>query len=381
MDMVYYIEVNLICIIVLLLLRNQLRRNSENHSTCSNIFSLLLWSTVVLCVSDMLAGIFRGQVFWGAKALIELSNLVFYEALAIIGYLWMVYVYISLKIIRDFDKKLFFWAIPLILFSIVAISNPLTHFLFTIDENNLFVRNSATYFHWIVTWMYIVVPTIKIASLLLREKNKNVRNDMMPFLYFIIAPTCAGVLQMLFYGITSSQVGITISLIAIFLSEQSNRILSDSLTGLNNRRSFNEYVRNHIQRHPNADLTLLMIDINEFKQINDKFGHITGDRALNDVAEVLKEVSGKAQNRLFICRYGGDEFLIATFNRSKQEIDDLKAQIHDELGKKHRTPKSPYCLKVSIGSSNGPCSDYDSVEQLLFLADKAMYDEKSCTKK
>ncbi len=341
----------------------------------------LLWTTILLCAFDMMAGIFRGQVFFGAKALLEISNLFFYESLSVISFLWMIYVYIKLEVIRSFDRKVFLWSIPLLLFSIVAISNPFTHILFTIDEHNLFVRNAGTYFHWIVTWMYMIIATVKIALTIIRQKNKNIRKELIPFLYFIIAPMIAGVVQMLFYGVSSAQVGVTISIIIIFLVEQSNQVLSDSLTGLNNRRSFNKYLGSHIQHHSDVELTLLVIDINCFKQINDRLGHIIGDHALNDVAEVLKKVSSKSQNRLFICRYGGDEFLVAAVNCAKEEIDWTKTQIHEELERKNQEGKNSYILSVSIGLASGKCLDYDDAEHLLRVADEAMYDEKKLSKR
>lgn len=335
----------------------------------------------MLCASDLIAGVLRGRVFWGAKACLELSNLIFYECLTVISYLWMIYVYVKLDAIRSFGRKTFLWSIPLMLFSLVAISNPFTHILFTINDHNLFVRNTGTYFHWVVTWMYLIIATVKTACSIFREKNRNKRREAIPLLSFIIAPTVAGVIQMLFYGVTSSQVGITFSLTLIFLIEQSDQILSDSLTGLNNRHSFNQYLASHIPHHSGENLTLFMIDINNFKQVNDKFGHIAGDHALNVVAEVLKQVSSESQNRLFLCRYGGDEFLIAAFDRTPEEANAIKAQIYEALEKKAQEIKAPYALSVSVGFATGTCSDYDGAAQLLRIADEAMYAEKKLFKK
>lgn len=380
-NIIYYTEVNLICIVILLLLMRQLSSSSGRYSTANRVFNFLLWTTVLLCMSDMAAGILRGQVFRGAKALIELSNLIFYEALAVISYLWMIYVSIKLQLIKKFDKKIVLWSIPLILFSIVAVSNPFTHVLFAIDDRNLFVRNAGTCLHWMVTWLYLIVATAKISAALLREKSKNRRQEILPFLFFIIAPSVTGIIQMLFYGVTSSQVGVTISILIIFLVEQSSQVLSDSLTGLNNRHSFNEYLGNHIQRHANAELTLLMMDVNNFKQVNDGFGHIVGDHALNDVAEILKKISGESQKRLFICRYGGDEFLAAAFDCPQKEMKRVKEQISQALEERNQEGKTPYRLKISMGLASGKCSDFNDAERLLRAADKAMYDEKQLSKK
>ena len=90
------------------------------------------------------------------------------------------------------------------------------------------------------------------------------------------------------------------------MNEQATR---DWLTGLYNRRYFEETLADHISAATryNRELSLVLFDLDDFKQINDTHGHAAGDKALRQFATLLKETARQAD---IVCRYGGDEFVI-----------------------------------------------------------------------
>lgn len=379
MNVIYYTEINLVCIIILLLFRNHLQYKAIQSSTAWKIFNQLILVTVLFCLADMVAEIFRGQLFYGANFILELSNLIYYETLAVISYLWMQYAFLHLETYSERKKRnSFIYAIPLIAFTLLAISNPFTHIFFSIDENNLYVRNFGIYFHWAVTWLYLSIPTVKAIRVISHEKNKLKRQEIMPLLKFCIAPAIASVIQMSFYGVSSTQVGITISIVMICLTMQRGQLLMDALTGLNNRRAFDNYLEKYLLHDSKQSLTLIMIDVNGFKLVNDRYGHLAGDRALNDAADALRHASEEMTNRLFLYRYGGDEFVIAGIDCSHEEIAKLETMIHREMGIQSQREDNPYTLAVSVGVATGICTTADEIDQLLHMADEAMYDNKKC---
>ncbi len=377
MSAIYYVETNLICIVLLLLLRWQMHRQRENYPTKKIIFDRILWSTITLCAADAIAGICRGRIFYGARIFIEASNLIYFEMLVVIGFLWTLYVGLSLgRVTRLGQKKIWLLAIPLILFTVLALTNPFTHLLFVVDGNNLYARNSGVYFHWAVNWLYMLLPTVQTAIAIAREKSKSRRKALLPLLTFIIAPAIAGLPQMFFYGITSSQVGITISITAIFLIEQNDQIATDALTNLNNRRGLDKYLNDSVQSRSGVRISAIMIDINNFKQINDKFGHLIGDRALLSMACALKRVCNRMVTNTFLCRFGGDEFLIVGRELSDADVARIKALIVEELDRMNAEAKDPYTLTVGMGAASKDCVDMEDAEQLVRLADEAMYEDK-----
>lgn len=377
MNYIYYIEINLVCIIVLFLIIYQLKNNQGKISTSDKLLNYIVICTILFCFSDICAGCLRGQMFKGAKILIEISNLIYFEMITLISYLWMIFVFVELHLLKNFRSKgMFFWAIPLILFTLIAITNPLTDFLFEINENNLYVRGDGVFLHWIIGWMYLIVATIIVIKRIKEEKNKNIKRELYPMLIFIIAPIIASVLQMIFYGVTCLQVGITISIVLMFLSLQQNQIVTDALTGLNNRFGLLKYLNEYILSN-NKKVSLFMVDINGFKKINDKFGHIVGDKALVEVANVLKNEVAKVEGKTCLCRFGGDEFVFVINEFDSQNIDRLKKEINNKLEEINEKNESTYKLSVSIGIASGLCANNNDVDSLIQEADGAMYLEKN----
>lgn len=369
---VYYIEVNLICIGVLCLIREK-SRNNNIVSTSDKYFSALNFSTVLMCLSDLVAGVCRGRLFTGARAVIEISNLLYYCTMTLAAYCWLMYITVKLEKQSFNRKKSWLWSVPLIAFLLAAAVNPYTEFLFRIDENNLYVRGTGIYFHWIITYFYFAAATVKTVRAVIKTKNHYKRQQIIPYLYFIIPPLITSVVQMLFYGVTASQVGITFSVLLVALSNIGRQNDTDPLTGLNNRNGLSKYIERYLNRGADLRLFFFMIDINNFKQINDGFGHLVGDCALIDAATVIGTVCDRSDKKLFCCRYGGDEFLIAGIDFEDEDIEELKESIEEMLKiADHR----PYRLSFSIGLANGICADISAVELLIAEADEAMYAEK-----
>ena len=378
MTVIYYAEINIICIIVLCLLMMQVYEDRLKVSTDMQMFRHMLNISVVLCVADMLAGIFRGATFDGARQLIEVSNIVYFIASTSIGYLWSVFVNVRLN--RVNSKTAFFWAIPLLVFIAVAISNPWTGILFSLDGANLYQRGPGIHLHWIVSWLYILTPTFQIIHAISQEKSQVRKQQLKVMLYFVIFPAFASLVQILFYGVSCFQAGIVISLNLVYLMEQNGQILTDALTGLNNRRSFDSYLDDFVRHTGDKELLLMMLDIDNFKYINDRYGHVIGDQALRETAEALKKVCSELSCNLFLCRYGGDEFVIAGSGIDADQDMQIRDEITRTLQEENKISKAPFTLTVSIGSAIGICDTVEHTEQLLSSADEAMYKAKMLAK-
>ena len=117
-----------------------------------------------------------------------------------------------------------------------------------------------------------------------------------------------------------------------------------------------------------------MIDADHFKKINDKYGHMEEDRALQVIAEALRTVFGKNGN--FLSRYGGDEFVVIVENQVDLNMNRLIALCREEIDKEASMRKLPYRIKISAGYSQFENSETTPVTKLIQLADKKMYEQK-----
>lgn len=144
---------------------------------------------------------------------------------------------------------------------------------------------------------------------------------------------------------------------------------TDALTGIANRQAFYEYAK-RINR--NKKISLFYLDLDNFKQVNDLFGHKAGDEALEVTAATLRQVFGKD----FPARLGGDEFIVCV-NRdaSQAEIEDMAKSLIAQLQERFAASESLSRLSCSIGILyNG--SMEEGIESLVKKTDSAMYKAK-----
>lgn len=375
--LIYYVQTNIICIAVLHMIKvYQPCKYEKQFSADSIVFNKMIFFSISACFSDMVAGICSGKYFPFDRAVIQISNIAYIEFLLVVSYYWLNFINIRLKLDISRKRQLF-EAVPIVLFSLIILSNPFTEIVFKINSENRYSRNFGIYLHWLATWFYMVLSVIKIIKEIRKEKNSFRRNELKKLLAFAGPPIIAAVIHMLFYGVTVTQVGVTISLLVVFLMNTNSQILTDSLTGLNNRYGLNKYFDNHVFGHGGkSEITVALIDADKFKEINDKYGHTEGDNALIQISDALKISCGQFGRRVFICRYGGDEFLLSCKNFSDNERNNLKNMLLNEIDLKNRTNKNPYNLSISIGMAAEKCDNWDSFSRLIVKADENMYANK-----
>lgn len=150
---------------------------------------------------------------------------------------------------------------------------------------------------------------------------------------------------------------------------------TDTLTGLHNRRSFFELAEREIlrARRKRAPLALLLLDVDEFKQINDRFGHAVGDNALNSVVEAI----GRCLREYDIAaRIGGEEFAILLPEMSAEWGVDAAERVREAVAATPvTTPDGMIHLTVSIGVAAVDCN-VATIDRALSQADAALYEAK-----
>lgn len=152
--------------------------------------------------------------------------------------------------------------------------------------------------------------------------------------------------------------------------------IKDPLTGVYNRRYFNEAVGIEMKRSKRYDhyLSFLMIDINRFKEINERFGHLKGDEVLCEVADLLVE---NVRDADIVMRYGGDEFLVmmpeTAGAKAATVIERLKGKMREW---NEESSLLDFDLTLSIGISSWSPEEDRELEELLQEADRRMYKDK-----
>lgn len=154
----------------------------------------------------------------------------------------------------------------------------------------------------------------------------------------------------------------------------------DSLTSLFNRRAFEKKVHEEFERSKRYQnpLSLLILDIDNFKTINDTYGHHGGDAALVKIAETFRE---KTRQSDFPSRYGGEEFVLVLPETDQESALLVASKIHDAIRScAFGTSARPFRLTVSIGVSSTSSRFYSNWREMLDDADQALYLAKNTGK-
>jgi diguanylate cyclase (GGDEF)-like protein len=156
-------------------------------------------------------------------------------------------------------------------------------------------------------------------------------------------------------------------------TELREAVITDSLTGLRNRRFFDEVVGRELQRHRRyrTPLSIVFIDVDQFKAINDTLGHETGDRVLREVAVFLLRHIREAD---YVFRWGGDEFLVL-ISCGEQEAIRRARELQDAYARSRHLATLPRGVALSIGCVEVPV-DTTNIMPHVQAADERMYLDK-----
>ncbi len=155
-----------------------------------------------------------------------------------------------------------------------------------------------------------------------------------------------------------------------------NIAIYDTLTGLYNRRYFEERLEGEAQKsfYSGIPLSLVMVDIDHFKKVNDTFGHTEGDQILCKISSLLKN---SVRRKDTVARYGGEEFILilpeAALEQSFVIAERIRQLVESTLFEVGRAEVN---LTLSMGISNFPSHRVRSKEELIKMADQALYDAK-----
>ncbi len=159
---------------------------------------------------------------------------------------------------------------------------------------------------------------------------------------------------------------------------------TDELTGLFNRRGFfllAEQMRRLAVREK-AELLLLYIDVDGFKQVNDTYGHLEGDRVLADIGNILHrsfrdcDVLARMVEGGLLARMGGDEFVILAVDSGERGEEILTARLQERLDQYNDEHNRPYRISLSVGAVRVPPNRAITIDDVIASADKLMYQDK-----
>lgn len=364
-----------ILILIFLKYRHDIGLNSEILA-----FIKMIFSTGAMLLLDIIWNLWKYGAIPLTREMNMLLNAAYISLSGVITYYGYIFVQIKTQSkIRKNKKYRLIISIPMIIVILLSVSSIETGGVFYINDNNEYCRGKLFIVIIIMSFFYIIYSGVIAFLSAYREKNKFKKKDKLILGAFVMLPSVAFACQTFLPDIPIAYPCITLSLLFEFMNIQESHIYNDTLTGLNNRRRADEYLETLLMgKLNNHKIYLFLIDVDKFKSINDRYGHIEGDCALKTVAFALKVTCSRYN--AFLSRFGGDEFEIVWKADNRYDVDDVINDINRQLEKLCTQQDKKYELSLSVGytiiSSNNT-----TIEQLRCKADKMLYSIKKCKSK
>jgi diguanylate cyclase (GGDEF)-like protein len=160
----------------------------------------------------------------------------------------------------------------------------------------------------------------------------------------------------------------------LIFKELKNNVILDTLTGIYNRNGLLEFIKKLVRgRREDSPVGILLIDLDNFKGINDRFGHLAGDKVLKSFAMILKTT---VRENDIVCRLGGDEFVVL-LKGDGESLDLVRWRIQEAFQSWQETDEIARKIGLSIGSAIWESDQKLNIEWLIKEADLSMYNEKT----
>lgn len=381
MNILVYVQATLFAISMLVALYlNSRRRLSISH--VHRRFGTITHLIICILLTDLASWLLNGSPASYAKGLLVFLNQVYFILTEFISYFWFVYTY---DLLYEDEGNEFFhmrWlaiivSIPLILFLAFLAINP--DAVFIIDQDNVYHRGPWFMLQSVVGFGYMLLASILALCRLRKEVRPEKRRACLNLAGFVVLPLIGGVLQLYLYGSVFTWMFASASLLLVYINLHHDVMSLDRLTGLNDRSRFDNYLRMRCDK-PRAGwkLCLVMLDVDDFKLINDRYGHVVGDNALRCIADILKRTFRNMDS--FLARYGGDEFAVVLSCRKEDDVKSAIRLLENAIADMNHKKKLPSALSISAGYAISEPSCFLTNERLLADADMAMYRQKNLKK-
>lgn len=257
---------------------------------------------------------------------------------------------------RSLNKVLAFYAFYLLVVNYAFYNG-------NIATNNLQFITQAPQYRYLIHMYWIPLCYVYVKSFVnFRHFDRKMYTTLGVLFLGILA-------EMFILGDMYLIIGYAITALLLALNKFTDTMNKDALTGIYNRRYFENFVFS-----PGETYGIFLTDMDNFKEINDKYGHDMGDKILKDVSQILIDASRATDN---VIRLGGDEFVIIAKLKSKEGLVKIENRIEREL----MDYNSKNDIEISFSTGCEIYTTNDDYKEMFRKVDEKMYQRKSCKKK
>lgn len=261
---------------------------------------------------------------------------------------------------------------PGLLCMLLIITDAAHNLIFLIDNNNVYSRQVLFYPVTLLEFAYLLYSIF----LVYHSKKAVGMYVYFPVLLYLAPIFIGAICQALFYGIYLAWVFTALAVVGMFISLQHSMAFMDNLTGLYNKNYLN-FVLQSFRYDKSRVYGGIMLDLDDFKSINDTYGHMVGDSAISNAGHIIKISVGLTDIAI---RYAGDEFVILVKDANQKKLDRIMERVEKNAQTFNSNPNQVYKLHFSMGASL-LYTEETNTDRFLHEMDTKMYEAKKRRKR
>lgn len=333
------------------------------------LFLVLIFLTMLILILEILSVLLNSSDYINFIMAHKLVDTLGFTLAPLVPITAILYTYKRTNKYKRINIKKNLWlSVPFVVNSIISLGSLKFYWIFGITNENIYVRGPLFSVSPMTSYFYYIINL-----LILYDAREGLnREERLILSLFTILPSLLSIFQLNYFIYLTiwNSVAIAVIINYIFIIHSLTKI--DPLTRLGNRIAYDEYLAS-LSRKNKIVLAVVSIDLDDFKSINDVFGHHEGDKVLRVFARQLENVfEGKGVP----LRMGGDEFIVL-INENQREILERYMKILDyNINAYNESSDKPYHIKFSYGITifnNQYCNIYELIQH----SDKIMYEEKN----
>ncbi|WP_238860206.1 GGDEF domain-containing protein [Clostridium sp. YIM B02569] len=367
------VQVNIVLFILLLILFGHTYFNMNRKNITNRLFMWTMGLTAFAIMLEILSVILNNPNLKQFMVMQKIVNVLGFSVTPIIPFLGYIF---SKEWVNRYQKDKIklnkILLLPLLINGIMAFISYSVNVLFYVTSENTYERGPLFFILPCVSYFYFGYNLYFIY----KQRKRFSWWELRIFNLFYIAAGVFTGIQVVYSSYLTIWNGTAMMIVIIYIFILNDQVHRDRLTGLENYSSYERYIENISFKRINK-LFIINIDIDDFKSVNDKFGHKEGDEALKMFANLLIESFSLRRKKLI--RVGGDEFLILLEVERQEIVDNYIQNLNKNIEAYNKTKEKPYELKFSYGVAC--CSNAkEDIHDILKCADKLMYEQKKSRK-
>ena len=337
------------------------------------LFLTLIFSVILILLLEIASVVLNSAQYIEFMVVHKIVNVLGFLLTPVVPIIAAMYAYKRANKARKIPADQFPWLkVPFIVNGILSVGSYYFNWIFTISAENLYVRGPLFFVSPVTSYFYYIMHL----SFLYKNRKKISREELFGLSCLTLIPAVFSVFQLYYYVFLTIWNSVAIAVVINYIFIVYNEAKYDPLTGVGNRIAYDEYLAN-LQGKSGFNFSVVNIDLDDFKSINDLYGHQEGDKVLKVFARNLEDAF---EEEGVVIRLGGDEFIVLLRERRISTLERCIRTFNDKINAYNASKEVRYCIQFSYGIATYDNSFRD-INTFIQYSDKLMYEEKQKKKR